>query len=212
MKLLKNEKGSAAIYLLWMMTVIIVLSIIIVNVVRVYAVKQQASAAAQLGAIAATSEILIATEDAIKEFDEAMMEALEEEEDYEPLWDIIVEKKNDYLSLGYAEEEAFIKALNEILPGRLGDPILKNFFEVKFRLNPTLSTNMYRSAQEVIKENEGNEEHLEILISSDKYRVEVRTDATYETITDGTLIDTFTKDIPQEGYGPPLSYLKYVLN
>ena len=61
MKHIENEKGSAAIFLLWIMTVIIVLSLLIVNIAKVYAVKQQASTAAQLGAFAATSDILFAT-------------------------------------------------------------------------------------------------------------------------------------------------------
>lgn len=212
MKHLKNEKGSAAIYLLWLMTVIIVLTLIIVNIAKVYAVKQQASTAAQLGAFAATSEILFATEEAIKEFDEAMLEALEEGEEYEPLWGEIKERKNSLVAMGYDDEKAYIKTLNEMLPGRLGNPILKGYFNAKFLVNSALSTRIYHTVQEVVRENEGNEEHLEIVISDEKYRVEVKTDATFEAIANGKYIDSFKKDIPQIGYGPELSYLQYILH
>lgn len=209
MRNVRNERGSATIYLLWLTTVMIVLTIIIVNIARVYIVKQQASTAAQLGAFAATSEILIATEDAVKDFDEAMIEALEEGEVYDPLWDEIEDRKEDYILAGDTEQEAYIKALNSILPGNLGNPLLKHFFDLKFS---TLSTSIFHSVSEVIKENEGNEEHLEIVISKEKYRVEVKTDATYNALTDGKYINAFSEDIPQKGYGPQLTYLKYVLN
>ncbi|WP_404427585.1 pilus assembly protein TadG-related protein [Ureibacillus chungkukjangi] len=212
MKHLKNEKGSAAIFLLWIMTVIIVLSLLIVNIAKVYAVKQQASTAAQLGAFAATSEILFATEEAIKDFDKAMLETLGEGEEYEALWDEIEERKKSYLANGGGEQRAYIKALNEMLPGRLGDQILKGFFNAKFRADAALSTKIYTTVQRVVRENEGNDEHLEIIISKEKYRVEVKTDATYKTIASGEYINSFSKDIPQVGYGPELTYLQYILN
>ncbi len=211
MKHLKNEKGSAAIYLLWIMTVIIVLSVIIVNVAQVYAVKQQASTAAQLGAFAATSEVLFATQEAIKEFDEVMIATLEEGEEYEPLWDEINERKNALIANGYGDEKAFIKTLNEMLPGRLGNPILKGIFNAKFLWDATLSTKIYNTVQKVVQENEGNEEHLEVIISDEKFRVEVKTDATFKTVATGEYIDPLEKDIPQIGYGPELAFLQYVL-
>lgn len=212
MKHVENEKGSAAIYLLWIMTVIIVLTLIIVNIARVYVVKQQASTAAQLGAFAATSEILFATEEAIKDFDKAMMEELEADEEYESLWDEIDERKQDLIAHGYSDEKAYIKTLNEMLPGKLGNPILKEAFNAKFRMDAALSTKIYSTVQQVVRENEGNEEHLEILISEEKYRVEVKTDATFKTVTSGEYIDSFEKDIPQIGYGPELSFLQYILH
>ena len=212
MKHVENEKGSAAIYLLWIMTVIIVLTLIIVNIARVYVVKQQASTAAQLGAFAATSEILFAAEEAIKDFDKAMMEELEADEEYESLWDEIDERKQDLVAHGYSDEKAYIKTLNEMLPGKLGNPILKEAFNAKFRMDAALSTKIYSTVQQVVRENEGNEEHLEILISEEKYRVEVKTDATFKTVTSGEYIDSFEKDIPQIGYGPELSFLQYILH
>jgi len=212
MRHVENEKGSAAIYLLWIMTVIIVLTLIIVNIARVYVVKQQASTAAQLGAFAATSEILFATEEAIKDLDKAMMEELEADEEYESLWDEIDEGKQDLIAHGYSDEKAYIKTLNEMLPGKLGNPILKEAFNAKFRMDAALSTKIYSTVQQVVRENEGNEEHLEILISEEKYRVEVKTDATFKTVTSGEYIDSFEKDIPQIGYGPELSFLQYILH
>jgi c-di-AMP phosphodiesterase-like protein len=97
------------------------------------------------------------------------------------------------------------------LPGKIEDPLLKGFFDDKFR-SPYLSNRIYSSVKKIVNENEGNDENIKIKISDDNYRVEVITDATYNTITDGRRLASFSKDIPQKGYGPKLSYLKYVLN
>ncbi|RHW39903.1 hypothetical protein D1B33_03385 [Lysinibacillus yapensis] len=210
MKVVKNEKGSAAIYLLWLTTVMIVLTVIIVNIARVYAVKQQSSTAAQLGAFAATSEILFVTEEVIKEFDDVMAET--HGAGYEPLWNIIEKHQENLMANDYSEQEAYIKALNEILPVSFSDPVLKDLFDLRFQNNPMISTSIYDTVRQVIRENGGNDEHLEIFISPERYRVEVKTDATFDSIADGEMMKKFSKDIPQKGYGPELSYLKYILN
>lgn len=212
MKFLRNENGSAMFYLLWIITTVIVISIIIVNISRIYVVKQQASSAAELSAVAATGDILTATEEAIKEFDAEMISRLEEGEIYIPLWETITDRVAIHQSNGHSEQEAYIKAYNEILPGSLSNPLLKGFFTVKFSVDPTLGNNMYQTVSRIVKANEGNEEHLEIKISTDTYRVEVKTDATFESITDGKIFTRFLKDIPQKGYGPTLDYLENVLN
>lgn len=218
---LKDEKGSAFIYLLWILTTVIVISLVIINITRVYVVKQQASTSAQLGALAATTDILIVTEEAIKEYDAEMIRRLQEmailepEEtvviEYEPLWELINERKLVLTAGGKISQGAYIQALNEILPGKIEDPLLRGLFDNKFR-SPYLSNRIYSSVKKIVNENEGNAENISIKISEDNYRVEVITDATYNTITDGRRLASFSKDIPQKGYGPKLSYLKYVLN
>ena len=212
MKFLRDENGSAMFYLLWIITTVIVISIIIVNISRIYVVKQQASTAAELSAVAATGDILTATEEAIKEYDAEMFRRLQEGEIYIPLWETITDRVNQHQTNGYSEQEAYIKAYNEILPGSLNNPLLKSFFTTKFSVDSTLSNNMYETVRQIVKQNEGNEEHVEIKISTDAYRVEVKTDATYEAITDGKIFARFLKDIPQKGYGPTLDYLENVLN
>lgn len=138
----------------------------------------------------------------------AELEEGEEPEVYEPLWDKILERSNNK-----SNQKAYIQALNAILPGSLSDPLLKQFFDQKFT-GAALSNNIYSSAKRVVKENGGNEEqdHLKVKISYEHYRVEVITDATFDSITDGRLLAAFSKDIPQKGLGPALQYLEYVLH
>ena len=210
MKWLKDERGSSLVYLLWIITATIVLFLIVTNIARIYIVKQQASAAAELAALAATGEILVATEDAIKEFD-VIMENLNEG-GYEPLWTDIEERVDSLTASGYSHNEALIESYNELLPGRFGgEPDLKEIILLTID-NLTFMNRVQSTAEQIVKENEGNEESVVIKISTEKFRVEVKSDATYETLTDSDLLASFKEDIPQEGYGPPLDYLREVLN
>ncbi|MEO4054212.1 hypothetical protein [Solibacillus sp. CAU 1738] len=228
MKYLKNENGSAIFYLLWIMTTIVIISVIVLNIARVYVVKQQAATGAQLGAIAATNEILATTKAAIQEYDTEMariiaernaeLEEGEEPEVYDPLWDSIWERTNQLTAPGNSRQMAYIQALNGILPSMLNDcsaddaPCLKEILYTKVFIDPAFRNQTYDVVKRIVIENGGNEERLEIKISKDKYRVEIKTDATYESITDGSLLTSFSKDIKQQGYGLPLLYLKYVFN
>ena len=212
MKVLKKENGSAIFYLLWIITTIIVISMIIINISRIYVVKQQASSAAELSAVAATGDILTATEEAINEYDIEMLLSLEEGQVYIPLWETVSDRIIQLQSNGHSKQEAYIKAFNEILPESLNDSLLKSFFINKFKVDPTLGNKMDQTVRQIVNQNKGNEEHLEIKISSAKYRVEVKTDATFESITDRKILAKFLKDIPQKGYGPTLDYLQSVLN
>jgi len=46
------------------------------------------------------------------------------------------------------------------------------------------------------------------LLSDTEWRVEVKADATFEAITDGSYIKSFKSEILQKGYGPPMEYLE----
>lgn len=221
MKYLKDEKGSSLVYLLWIFTATIVLFLIVTNIARIYIVKQQASAAAELAALAATGEILTVTEEGIRDYDIAMASwAAAEGLSYNPLWDEIELAIDGLVASGKTKHEAYTKVFNDKLPGLLFDaplvpdapPNLKDY--VKSRFDTYLASRMDTTVRQIIRENEGNDEpgHVEIVISPEKSRVEVKTDATYDTITDGSLLTSFSEDIPQKGYGPPLKYLENILN
>lgn len=222
MKHLKDQKGSSLVYLLWILTATIVLFLILTNIARIYIVKQQASAAAELAALAATGEILTVTEEGIKDFDSAMASwSAAKGLSYDPLWEEIELAVDGLVASGKSKHEAYTKVFNDKLPSLLFDvtevvpdapPNLKDF--VKTRFDTYLASRMDTTVRQIIRENEGNDEpgHVEIVISPDKSRVEVKTDATYDTITDGSLLASFSEDIPQKGYGPPLKYLEKILN
>ncbi|MFC4410822.1 pilus assembly protein TadG-related protein [Chungangia koreensis] len=223
MKQLADEKGSSLVYLLWILTATIVLFLILTNIARIYIVKQQASAAAELAALAATGDILSVTEEGIKEYDNAMASwmAADGLSYDDPLWEEIELELDGLVASGKTKHEAYTKVFNEKLPSLLFDvpavvpdapPNLKDI--VKSRFDTYLASRMDTTVRQIIRENEGNDEpgHVEIVISPDKSRVEVKTDATYDTITDGSLLASFSEDIPQKGYGPPLKYLEKILN
>ena len=70
MNVLKNERGHGMVYLLWIMVMSIAIFVIIVNISKVYAVKQQAATATQQAALAGTSVLLEATIQGIENFDD----------------------------------------------------------------------------------------------------------------------------------------------
>ena len=72
MKHLKNERGNGLVYILWIMVTSIAICVIVLNIAKVYVVKQQAATATQQAALAGTSVLVNAAKDAIKAFDELM--------------------------------------------------------------------------------------------------------------------------------------------
>ncbi|WP_060206630.1 Tad domain-containing protein [Sporosarcina koreensis] len=214
MKYLDNERGSGLVYILWIMVTSIVICVVVLNIAKVYAVKQQAVNATQLAALAGTSVLVLATKDAIKEFDidsevEEVIEqrTLQRENDEKSIGELIDEKAGEYR--GLAKDIAYIKAMNDILPprmaayGELNSLVNKHVGGVK--------ESFKRTVRDVVKKNGGNEERIEVTFTSE-YRVEVEADVTYEAITDSAeeYIKSMTNEVPQKGYGPSLEFLRGV--
>jgi hypothetical protein len=62
----------------------------------------------------------------------------------------------------------------------------------------------------VIGENNGNAESTAATVSKEKWRVEVKSTVTFETVSDHKWIKSFTSELPQRGYGPQMEYLKKI--
>src|SRR4051794_38793137 len=71
MKRIREEKGSITLLTLGLLGVMALLFAVLLNLVKVYAVKQQASTAAQQASLAATSEIYRVVTKAIQDTDNA---------------------------------------------------------------------------------------------------------------------------------------------
>lgn len=197
----------------------IVICVIVLNIAKVYAVKQQAANATQLAALAGTSVLVQATQKAINEFDtesgdpivisQRTLQRLND--NGKPIGELIKEKADEYKSEGLAKDIAYIKAMNEILSSRM---------DVYFKLGELVDSNVgkeevkkqfIQTVRDVVKENGGEEDGIEITFTSD-FRVEVEADASYESITDTAekYINEMTIDVPQKGSGPSLLFLEGV--
>jgi len=209
MKYIQNEQGNSAFYLLWIIGMTAVVFIIVMNIGRVYIVKQQAATATQQAAIAGTSVLIEATNEGVDAFDQMIIPEVKVECIFDkPVKESVNERVQQLRDSGKTSDLIYITAFNdELIPKMNQCDSLKG----KILESVSSSTDQYvTAARNTLESNEANSERLEVLLSDTKWRVEVKADATFETITDGSYLKSFKTEIPQKGYGPPMEYLKVV--
>ena len=197
------------VYSLWIMLVSIVIVVIVVNIGKVYAVKQQAATATQQAALAGTSVLVNATKKGIEEFDSDEESAEQKEaDDGKSISELVEEKTRANRQAGEPKSSAYIHALNEVLPERIAEYSLLNEMITKHVKN--VSSTFTTTINKVVSDNAGNKERITVTFALPDYRVEVKADVTFNSITDSnqTYMESMTKEIPQKGYGPSLVYLK----
>ncbi|HEX5564724.1 MAG TPA: hypothetical protein VFX34_07165 [Sporosarcina sp.] len=213
MKHLRNERGNGMVYMLWIMVMSIAICVIVLNFAKVYAVKQQAATATQQAALAGTSVLVNAAKEGFISFD-----MLIDDEDVvkqllddggKSIEDLVDEKAQEYRYQGLPKDIAYINAMNDILT-----PRMETHGSLKSLVNDQVilaNGDFKQTVREVVKKNGGNEERIEVVFTSD-FRVEVKADVTYESITDSAekYIEKITKEVPQKGYGPSLLFLRGV--
>lgn len=211
MKYLSNERGNSAFYIIWLLGISAVIFVIVINIAKVYVVKQQASTATQQAAFAGTIVFLEVTQKGIENFDSDLTKSTAQKlEDGESIQEQIDVKVDKLVSQDVDLQQAYIKAYNEVLPGKLRKhPQFEMEMKETFR-DSGLRGKLLSAVQSTITANEANADDVEVLLSDTKWRVEVTADATYKTITDGTYLQSFTSDIKQKGVGPSLKYLEYI--
>ncbi|EIJ79838.1 hypothetical protein PB1_05717 [Bacillus methanolicus PB1] len=219
MKYVQNEKGNATFYLLWLLGIVAIIFVLIINIVKVYIVKEHANLAVEQAALAGTAVLLEKTKEAVEEFDTStdplylIQSGLQKSTDNgNSVGDLIEEKKKEYMDNGADEADAYIKAANEILPEKLQKySLLKYEFTKRFGSSGSEIPDKVRSTvQDIIIENKANTGDTEIEFSQEKWRLEIKSTTTFESISDHKFISKFLEDIPQEGYGPTLKYLESV--
>jgi hypothetical protein len=212
MKYLSNDRGNSAFYLIWIIGISAVIFVIVVNIAKVYVVKQHAATATQQAAFAGTVVLLEATQEGIQNFDSDLTKSAAQKviDEGKSIEDQIDEKVDEFVEQDEDLQLAYIKAYNLVLPEKIEKhPQFKKEMEDTFR-DSGLSGKLLSTVQSTIAANEANAESVEVLLSDTKWRVEVTADATYKTITDGTYLKSFTSDIKQKGIGPSLQYLESI--
>ncbi|RFU67770.1 hypothetical protein D0469_13665 [Peribacillus saganii] len=213
MKYLRNQKGNSTFYLLWLLGIVALIFVLTINIVKVYVVKEQANLSVEQAALAGTSVLLETTDKAVKDFDAGPESVAQKALDGgHSISKLIEDKQNEYINNGDDETNAYIKAANDILPPRLDKhPLLKMALRDRLGVSGAdISTEVAAVVQDVIAENKANREDTTIEFSKVKWRLEVKSTATFESISDNRYITYFLKDIPQRGYGPVLEYLESV--
>ncbi|MCG7344240.1 hypothetical protein MHZ92_08850 [Sporosarcina sp. ACRSL] len=213
MKYLKNERGNGLIFMLWIMVVSIAICVIVLNIAKVYIVKQQAATATQQAAIAGTLEYVNAAKKALSAFDDLLVEEDTEDEDILSWTELVDKKAGENESRGQLKEIAYINALNDIFP------VIKNVYPddylriMESNLIP-IEAEVRNTVEKVILENDGNLKRFKVNLVLPDYRIEVKASVTYESITDSSeeFIESMEKEVRQKGSGPPLPFLKGVIS
>ncbi|KAB2330090.1 hypothetical protein [Bacillus mesophilum] len=217
MKWLNNERGNAAIFMLWLLGIVAIIFVLTINIVKVYIVKEHSSLSAEQAALAGTAVLIENTAQAIENYERnpnyLLIREIHELAEGKSYSEQIEDKKNQYLSSGSDESTAYIKAVNEVLTQ---ERLIENGFlkqELRRELSETKAgaEALVRSAvMNVINSNHARTEDTEISFSLDKWRVEVESTVRFESVSDNKYISRFIEDIPQKGYGPTLAYMENV--
>ncbi|ESU34318.1 hypothetical protein G3A_01715 [Bacillus sp. 17376] len=213
MKYVRNERGNAVFFMVWLLGVVAIIFLIVLNLAKVFIVKEHANLSVEQAALAGTAAIIERTKEAVSQFDSGPESVAQRVLDGgKSIGEMIEEKEADYIASGASKSDAYIKAANEILPPRLQiHPLLKISFRNRLGND---SSDLYGIAsaaiQEIIAANEANIEDTEILVDEDDWRLEVKSTATFQSISDNKYIQNILADIPQRGYGPSLAYLESV--
>ena len=212
MKYVKNERGNSFFYILWLMAIVIIMLVIVLNIAKVFVVKQQADTAVEQAAMAGTREVIVKTNEAIKEFDANLASLVPDFVDGKTIEEQVVEKKNYFINQKYPEAEAYIKALNDVLPSKIEtyEPLKQELIS-KLGGKSTLVSLAWPSVETIVGENHGNKTAPtpELNFTND-WRLEVKAAVTYESISNNRIMAKFFDKIPQKGYGPKLEYLENV--
>lgn len=213
MKYVRNERGNAVFFMIWLLGIVAILFLIVLNLAKVFIVKEHASLSVEQAAFAGTAAIIEKTKDAVNDFDSGPESVAQKVLDGgKSIGELMEEKEAAYVTNGASQSDAFIKAANEILTPRIDiHPLLK--IALRNRLGND-SSDLYSIAaadiQDIIYANNANIEDTEILFDEDDWRLEVKSTATFQSISDNKYIQNILADIPQRGYGPSLAYLEAV--
>lgn len=216
MKRLREEKGSITLLTLGLLGVMALLFAVMLNLVKVYAVKQEASNAAQQASLAATSEIYRVVEKAIQDTDNAGLFCPGPVGVALNLWPkTIAEQIQDkkwQLSGQYpswTDRELELEAIDLVLTETLPD---LRYFCLKEQIVQELNTSTSTIKQAILDTvgSNGAEPVGTVIDINSRHQVEVKTSSEYRAYKYDEWIPDNRRNISQRGLGPELKFLQHV--
>lgn len=210
-KKFRNERGNAAFYMIWLLGIVAILFLIVLNISNVFVTGAHSSNAAEQGAIAGTSVYIEETKKAIEKFDDnPLSEATQLHHGGKTMEEVIDDRKNMYQFTGISADQAYIKALNDVLPNEIdAHALLKDTIRDHYN-SVGINNKIHAAVTSVIQENEGNALDTHIILSHEDWRLEVKTTVDYSSISDGEYVSEITDKLKGEGFGPTLDYLEKI--
>ncbi|MDW2879572.1 MULTISPECIES: hypothetical protein [Bacillaceae] len=203
---LKNENGNTTIFMISFFGIFTLMFMLIANFANVLIEKQHASNNADQASIVASGILLEALDEAIDEYDRAILEQLLEGEiEPEKLRDKVNDEIQGLSSDQYSETEKRHIAINNVLKRELpGNGLLES------KISSSLAGARDQIMTEVqinILNNNGKVEETTISLN-DKNRIEVNTSTRYEAVKFDEYLSENQRYIKQTGQGPSFDFLE----
>lgn len=223
MKSVKNERGNASFYLIWMTFILGLMLILVMNIADVFLVNQQASIGAEQASIAATDVVFEAVRDAVDDYDDYLEEKFYLTaaigEIFQIEWTLgyrINEKEQDLLHSGYSANEAAIEAVDSVVTSHLpgDDGKLKDFIIQEIgNKTPTIRS----VVSSVISSNKGDTTNAKVTLFKEEsgsfsvgssFHVEVVSSKEFKGTEFQSFISSVEEDMKQVSLGPTIDFAK----
>ncbi len=214
MKLLKEERGSVIIYFLGLLGLVAVLFLFLTNIGRAFVVNNHVANVAEQAAFAATAVYIERTNDVIEQYDEWLTShPFFELWGLEPVGELVEERHNYYRGSNYGENQAYIMALNDVLPDEINSRYrFRNM--MRNQVGGIGDYSLYSEIIRILNSNEGDfimdSSNTYFVLSDTDWRIEVTTTIEFERVAGGDIINAKSHQYERTGYGPKLTYLEYV--
>ncbi|MRG87387.1 hypothetical protein [Salinibacillus xinjiangensis] len=209
-----DEKGNASLYLLWLLGIVALLFIIVLNMTKAFLTGHEASSVVEQAAFSGTSVYIRESKQAIADFDGDPDSILTRpHHGGKTIGELISEKQTEHEGNGYSPDQAYIKALNDVLPGEIdAHSELKDAFVDRFS-SVSINDQVFGAVQSIIQNHaDANPSDTRVILSNTDWRLEVESTVTFKSISDSNYIPVFQEKISSTGYGPKLLYLENVYN
>lgn len=215
--MIRNERGSVTFYAIWMLIVTFFLMFLIVNVIGIYAAKEQASISAEQAALAATDVVYDTVDEVIDDYRGPILENIDNDDlegqpelGGESLREEIEEKKDDLLNQGLYGGQAKMEAIDIVLSSKLQD---KKYGNLKSDIQEALFNirdDIENIANRVVSSNNGDSAETAIHFFNDENRIEVKTNSSFKAVQYEKIFRGVSDDIPQKSAGPKIEFISNI--
>lgn len=221
--IMRNERGNASIYLIWMIFVMGLMLILILNIGKIFLTNQQASIGVEQASLAATAIVFDAVREAVDDYDEYQENKFYQTAEEGAIFPIerklsykIGKEEESLKHSGYTNNEAAIKAIDHIvtshLPGE--DDMLRSY--VNHHLDgkkPAIRSEI----ASMLVQNDGETRNAKVTLFKEErgsyfghssFHIEVATTKTFKGTEFQSFFPPVTKDMDQIGIGPTIEFAK----
>jgi hypothetical protein len=212
-RILQNESGNIALFVIGILAIMMVLFVFILNLSKVFAVKEQANSTSQQASLAATAVLYDQIEVAIKRYEDETLPGLVEQHPKsiaEKIDEKIIELNSDPDYSDYSQNEISIEAIDFVLIDELrhgfGKKDLAEILEEE--IEQDIIKSMTSEARQTILENEGNLQGATLKIEAGQ--VYVKASNTVEATSYDGFFNNFAEELFQTSAGPKIDFLEHI--